>query len=186
MKSFFAKYWALSLLVFLNLLLIGVDFKLYKDLKRVNTNYRARESKIDELERKIAMLKILTLNGVKSPIHKPIDKALNGRMGSIVLRFHENDCNDCVRHTIQYLYEYNKDHPTKKILVLVNYSNKEKLKREFPFIPFEIRYAKEINLDIKGIYSPYLFIVNSNGQYEKVLFPNFMAMDMVEQYLKGI
>lgn len=60
-----------------------------------------------------------------------------------------------------------------------------KLNRDFPFIPVPVYLVENLNLDIEGNKSPYIFLIKNN-RYEKVFFPNYLAMDMLDAYLKTL
>lgn len=178
---------SITVLLVVNFSLIFLMYSQMRDKKSKSAILASRQDRINGLEQKLGILKVLTINNVKAPIYNPCDPFFKDKVSgnALVLRFHENDCNDCVKQSIQTIVKYKKTNPETNFVVVADYSNMAKLNRDFPFIPVPVYLVENLNLDIEGNKSPYIFLIKNN-RYEKVFFPNYLAMDMLDAYLKTL
>lgn len=105
--------------------------------------------------------------------------------GTLFLRIHNNDCNDCVIYSLKLL-EQLKINEAYHVVVLADYPSDLALLKDFGIINFPVILQNHIILDQKNITKPYFFLYSKNKEVKDIFFPNWQFMDLCEAYLNAL
>ena len=106
----------------------------------------------------------------------------------LVLRIHENNCNDCVKQSLVYLNRLvaEKTKSPFNIAVSTSYNSIEALRQDFDVKFLPIHQIPEINLDMDFTLQPYVFLVSREGFVSNVFVPEFDSMELFAAYLQSL
>ena len=151
---------------------------------KINENHI---SSIGKVERLVANIETGFIDSGKEIIN--FDSQLFGEKDLLlVLRIHENNCNDCVKQSLIYLNDIIKEKrdTSFNIAISTSYNNLDILRQDFDVKFLPVQQDIQLNLDIDFTSQPYVFLVSRNGRVSNIFVPEFDSMELFVAYLQSI
>lgn len=106
----------------------------------------------------------------------------------LVLRIHENNCNDCVSQSLVHLNDLTtqEDSIPFDVIVSTSYKSLDLLRQDFNLKLLPIQYDDTIDLELDYTYQPYVFLVDQEGIVSNLFVPEYDIMELFIAYLKSI
>lgn len=191
MKKINKFYLIIGCLVLLNLLLLNrlsSSNTYISDLQQattvINSNHLMTQSKKDKLVSNLELgfidagNKIANFDSLLLQKNRPL----------LVLRIHENNCNDCVSQSLVHINNLlvNKDEIPFDVVVSTSYKSIDLLMQDFDLKFLPIQTDDRIDLEIDYTSQPYVFVINREGIVSKIFTPEYDMMELFVAYLKSI
>mgnify|MGYP003134196852 CR=1 FL=1 len=158
--------------------------ELKQGIVKINENHI---SSIGKVERLVANIETGFIDSGKEIIN--FDSQLFGEKDLLlVLRIHENNCNDCVKQSLIYLNDIIKEKrdTSFNIAISTSYNNLDILRQDFDVKFLPVQQDIQLNLDIDFTSQPYVFLVSRNGRVSNIFVPEFDSMELFVAYLQSI
>ncbi|WP_323757606.1 hypothetical protein [Roseivirga sp.] len=191
MKKINKSYVALGCLVILNVLMMS---KLASGNKYISELQQAmgvvNDNHLIVKERKDKLISNLTLGFLDSG--KTLDNLdsllLQKKRPLLVLRIHENNCNDCVSQSLVHINDLlkKKENIPFDVVVSTSYQSINLLMQDFDLKFFPIQIDNTIDLEIDYTSQPYVFLISQEGLVSRVFVPEFDEMELFSAYLQSI
>ncbi|MEE1946001.1 hypothetical protein VRU48_12845 [Pedobacter sp. KR3-3] len=167
--------------------LIGFTFYLNNKLKtnKVSSEIILKKNAENEVKYKTLMEHCKLAFSSDTLLKEMSFENMEVKPGTLFLRIHHNDCNDCVTYSLKLLEEL-KIKEAYHIVVLADYPSEMALSKDFGKINFPVMLQNHIKIDQKDITKPYFFLYSKNKEVKSVFFPNWQFMDLCEAYLKAL
>lgn len=101
----------------------------------------------------------------------------------LVLRVHQDNCNECVIQSLRALEEAKVSLP---VVLLANFPAVDGVVNNFGKTAYPIVLARRVSLDLPGVSNPYFFILNGNGTVSDIFFPDWKLMDVFSKYIEAV
>jgi hypothetical protein len=122
----------------------------------------------------------------KPMIPASLDSLVRTGQQRLVLRVHQNNCNDCVDKSIKMLQEKRPD-LFSSLLILADYPTPAAFFHDIgrdPSCPVIICRDFEPKDDLNS--NPFYFTINSQRQIDNIIIPHWKMMDLFEHYIKEL
>ncbi|MFY0594262.1 hypothetical protein [Roseivirga sp.] len=190
MKKINKPLVAIILLVSLNAILIirlNSNGKYINELQQgivtINNNHLFAKEKND----KFISNSELRFTDANKKIHDFDSLLLIKKKPLLVLRIHENNCNDCVHQSLIHINELltNNDLPF-DVVVSSSYTNLDLLRQDFDLKFLSVQKDKRINLELDLTSQPYIFYIAMDGRVSNLFVPEYDLMELFLAYLKSV
>jgi preprotein translocase subunit YajC len=98
----------------------------------------------------------------------------------LILRVHENDCNDCFKLSLKLLEK----HKIKNVLILADFKNLDTFETTFGSVNHKVLIVNSLSTDLENVTKPYVFKLLKNGSTMDYTFPNYQFIELFDEYLK--